>query len=198
MLTLTFHHTDSLRFTPRVTISRIYSTKSKNSLARVHVMGKRELIISVAQQFAWLTAVFRKPHYGQTSYSEVVFKEITKDARDGWKEFEIAPLGLRKVRRSSKTCWLQLFENCVIAMGFPIPERSNGEKGIELPYELMTSQAGILFSKTYKGGLFLRGLSTLIYPTASWENHQSVQWLQYTTTTRDNSTSLFARRGQRI
>ena len=61
-------------------------------------------------------------------------------------------------------------------MGFPIPERSNGEKGIELPYELMTSQAGILFSKTYKGGLFLRGLSTLIYPTASWENHQSVQW----------------------
>ena len=40
----------------------------------------------------------------------------------------------------------------------------------------MISQAGILFPKTYKEGLFLRGLSTLIYPTASWENHEIVQW----------------------
>ena len=147
-----------------------------SSSARVNVKGSRGLIISVAQQLAWLTAVFRKPHYGQTSHSEIVFNELNKDAESASKEFEIRPLGLRKVHRSSKTCWLDLFSNCVIAMGFPIPERSNGEKGIELPYGIMTSQAGILFSKTYNGGLFLRGLSTLIYPTASWENNQSVQW----------------------
>ena len=161
-----------------VTTTRMRSTESNDvsSLARVNVKGSRELIISIAQQLAWLTAVFRKPHYGQTSYSEVVFNGINKDAENASKEFEIVPLGLRKVRRSSRTCWLHLFRNCVIAKGFPIPERSNGEKGIELPYELMTSQAGILFPKTYKGGLFLRGLSTLIYPTASWANHQSVQW----------------------
>ena len=159
-------------------VSTVRSAHSENgsSLVRVLVKGNQELIIKVAQQLAWLTAVFRKPHYGQTSYSEVVFNEINKDAENASKEFEIVPLGLRKVRRSSKTCWLHLFKNCVIAMGFPIPERNNGEKGIELPYELMTSQAGILFPKTYKGGLFLRGLSTLIYPTASWANHQSVQW----------------------
>ena len=161
-----------------VTITRLRSTESKNgpSPARVNVKGNRELIISVAQQLTWLTAVFRKPPDGQASYSVVVFKQISKDAEKAEKEFEIVPQALRRVRRSSNTCWLDLFTNCVIAWGFPIPERRNGEEGIELPYQLMTSQAGVMFSKTYKGGLFLRGLSTLIYPTASWANHQSVQW----------------------
>ena len=159
-------------------MQRMRSTESKNGPypARINVKGSRKLIISVAQQLAWLTAVFREPHYGQTSYSEVVFNELNKDAENASKEFEIRPLGLRKVHRSLKTCWLDLFSNCVIPWGFPIPQRRNGEEGIELPYQLMTSQAGIMFSKTYKGGLFLRGLSTLIYPTASWANQQSVQW----------------------
>ena len=162
----------------KITTTRMRSTESEDlsSSARVNVKAKREIIISVAQQLAWLTAVFRKPHYGQTSYSKVVLNELNKSAENASKEFEIYALGLRKVHRSVKTCWLDLFSNCVIAMGFPIPKRSNGEKGIELPYGIMTSQAGTLFSKTYKGGLFLRGLSTLIYPTASWEDHQSVQW----------------------
>lgn len=165
-------------FPGEVTIRRMRSTESDDvsSSARVDVHGSRELLISVAQQFAWLAAVFRKPQYGQTSYSEVVFNESNKDAENASIDFEIRPLGLRKVHRSLKTCWLDLFSNCVIARGFPIPKRSNGEEGIELPYGIMTSQAGILFSKTYRGGLFLRGLSTLIYPTASWENDQSVQW----------------------
>ena len=159
-------------------VSSIRSTHSENgsSLARFVVRGNQKLIIKVAQQLAWLTAIFRAPQYGQTSYSEVAFNQINKTAGRVWKEFEIRPLGLRKVRGSVNACWLRLFSNSVIALGFPTPERRNGENGIELPYQLMISQAGILFPKTYKEGLFLRGLSTLIYPTASWENHQIVQW----------------------
>ena len=165
-------------FSEKITTTRMQSTESQDvsSSARVIVKGSRELIICVAQQLAWLTAVFRKPHYGQTSYSEIEFNASNRYSRSTYREFEIRPLELRKVHKSLKTCWLDLFSNCVIAMGFPIPKRSNGEKGIELPYGIMTTQAGILFSKTYKGGLFLRGLSTLIYPTASWDNDQSVQW----------------------
>ena len=159
-------------------VSTVRSDNNENgsSSTRVVVKGGLELIIKVAQQLAWLTAVFRKPQYGQTSYSEVAFNQINDTAGRFWKEFEIRPLGLRKVRRSFNTCWLRLFSNCVIAFAFPTPKRRNGERGIELPYELMVSQAGILFPKTYKEGLFLKGLSTLIYPTASWENHQLVQW----------------------
>ena len=177
-LILTAQNTVSANLPGEVNMSPMRSAQSENgsSLARVVVKGNQELIIKVAQQLAWLTAVFRKPQSGQTSYSEVAFNQINEDAGKPWKEFEICLLGLRKVHRSPKNCWLRLFSNCVIAFGFPTPERRNGEKGIELPYQLMVSQAGILFPKTYKGGLFIRGLSTLIYPTASWENHQIVQW----------------------
>ena len=68
-------------------VSTIRSTHNENgsSLARVVVKGNQKLIIKIAQQLAWLTAVFRAPQYGQTSYSEVAFNQINKTAGRDWK-----------------------------------------------------------------------------------------------------------------
>ena len=93
-------------------------------------------------------------------------------------QYEIRPLPLRTVERveeNSGACWLPLFKNSIIACGFAIPDRGL-EKGIELPYSLMNDQASILRLASYKGFSYLKGFSTLIYPTAVSDNLKSVQW----------------------
>ena len=137
----------------------------------VVVKGDRHTLISVAEQLAWLCAVIRVSKQDEISNSEVSFqvsagKEMT---------FEIRPLDLQKVEADASTCWLPLFKGSVIASGFPIPERA-GQKGIELPFSLMTEQTGVLYPMTYKKSIYLRGFSSLLYPTAQSDDGMSVQW----------------------
>ena len=141
-------------------------------MARFEVIGDTKTLISCAEQLTWLTAIFRVPVYGQVSYSTVSFTSKTNGLNE---QYEISPLILQKVEESPGACWLPLFQNSIIALGFPVPDRAE-EKGIELPFSLMTDQAGILYSTTHNEGLYLKGFSTLIYPSAASENLESVQW----------------------
>ena len=75
----------------------------------------------------------------------------------------------------SATCWLPIFKRGIIAYGFPIPDR-HGEKGIELPFSLMTDQAGVLYPVKYKGKVYLRGFSCILFPTSASKKSRAVQW----------------------
>jgi hypothetical protein len=88
-------------------------------------------------------------------------------------EFNLSLMSLQPLSKEDRSCWHDLFENIVIAQGFPTPER-NGEQGVELPFEVMTRLAGTLYSVSYQRGIYLKGFSTLLFPTASWTN--SIQW----------------------
>ena len=156
-----------------VDVFKLASSKKDSNLndTCIIVDADRPTLISVAEQLAWLSAVIRVSKWDEISSSEVSFqvsgeKEMT---------FEIRPLDLQKVEEDSSTCWLPLFKGSVIASGFPIPERA-GQKGIELPFSLMTEQAGMLYPMTYKEGIYLRGFSSLLYPTARSDDGMSVQW----------------------
>ena len=135
------------------------------------VKAERATLILVAEQLAWLSAVLRVSKQDEISSSEVSFRVLL----DKTETFEIIPLDLQKVEEDSSTCWLPLFKGGIIASGFPIPERA-GQKGIELPFSLMTDQSGMLYPMTYKEGIYLRGFSSLLYPTAQSDDGISVQW----------------------
>ena len=150
------------------------ASESKNSTPSktcIVVEGDRATLISVAEQLAWLSAVIRVAKQDAISSSEVSF-QVSADKES---TFEIIPLDLKKVEEDSSTCWLPLFKGSIIASGFPVPERA-GQKGIELPFSLMTDQAGMLYPMTYNGGIYLRGFSSLLYPTARSDDGMSVQW----------------------
>ena len=124
---------------------------------------------AIAQQLAWITASFRIPQPCQTSYSEISFESV------GDMSFDIRPLQLEAIRQRESACWLPLFENGIIARGFPIPAR-HGEKGIELPFPVMTGLANIMYPVFYEDGLYLRGVSKLLFPTSVSPDVKSVQW----------------------
>ncbi len=124
--------------------------------------------------------------YNEVSYSVVSFVG-SSEQND---QYEIRPLPLLRVKKfeeSSGACWLPLFKNSIIACGFPIPDRGP-EKGIELPFPLMIDQASILRLASYNGFSYLKGFSTLIYPTAVSTNSESVQW--HLVSSKDEGTKL--------
>jgi hypothetical protein len=72
------------------------------------------------------------------------------------------------------TCWHRMFRNPVIVYGFPIPSRANGERGLEIPVELMLSLARTTWATIYCGVLILKGYATLLTPTLKID--KSVVW----------------------
>ena len=142
---------------------------------RISVEDTQENLVGLAGQLAWLAAVCRVPEFNQVSYSQISFTCSNKES----KSFEIIPLPLQRVRESdamdSATCWLSIFKRGIIAHGFPIPDRRGG-KGIELSFSLITDKAGIFYPAKYKGRVYLRGFSCILFPTSVSGNFQSVQW----------------------
>ena len=136
----------------------------------IHVRGSVKVLVEVAQQLAWLSASFRSPREGQVSYSEIIFKET------GLAIFDIRLMELEKVQPRKDACWLPIFVNSIIARGFPIPSRCNGENGIELPFQVMTNLAKVMYPMSHLNGFYLQGFSNILYPTAASPDRKSVQW----------------------
>lgn len=133
----------------------------------IEVSGPHDFIINVTQQLAWLMAVFRRPLPDRLSHSDINIQQISRY------EFNIEALELRPVGKCTGSCWTPLFPNCVLATDFPVPRRAWG-LGLELPLAMMLHLAGVSFSMKYRNGIYLRGPSTLLFPTGA--ENEDVQW----------------------
>lgn len=138
--------------------------------------GEKDFLVEVAQQVSWLTASFRLPAYGRVSFSDVLFISTTPGI------YKAVPLPLREVEDTRDACWLPLFLGTVIARDYPTPKRGE-EKGLELPFHLMTTVAGALYPMFHDGGIYLRGHSRLLFPVSS-SSDGSIQWHLITSPTR--------------
>ena len=155
-------------------------------------------MIRIAQQLAWLSTVFRVPEDGRLTCSEFALY-ATKESCI----FQLTPLRLRDIRGNSAACWHPLFANGVIAYGFPIPPR-DGEIGVEIPFEAMIELADIIGPVEYRGGLLLKGYSTMIFPKplpslSPGAGQKSAQWhLVYQTDDTLAMLSSVAQHGTRM
>lgn len=73
-----------------------------------------------------------------------------------------------------ESCWFSLFNNPVIAQGFPVPERRNCERGLELPIELMATLGGGRHAVDFEGGLVIKGPSIAFVPVKQYKD--TIQW----------------------
>ena len=136
----------------------------------MHASGPKEVLISIAQQLAWLAASFRKPNNGRLASSPVSFKHLPKN-NEIW--FRIQVLELESIGEAAKMCWHPMFSNYVIARGFPIPERDFGN-GVELPFDLMVTLGRIWYPTEYLDHVLLKGFSTILVPVL--RKKDSIQW----------------------
>ena len=121
------------------------------------------------QLLVWLGAAFQLS-YGQLQYSQPSLQHFRKSfvhRTHFTVNYEKSPV-------SEESCWFSLFDNPVIAKGFPVPKRSNSELGLELPIELMATLGGGRHAVEFEGGLVIKGHSTAFVPVKQYE--ETIQW----------------------
>ena len=156
----------------------------------VTVKGTRPAVVEIGQQLAWLGAALRSsrsPYEISSSEPEIAILErnsflltsVVMEIEHG-KEKSLA----------NGTCWQPLFRNPVIVKGFPILARSHGEKGLEIPLNMMAGLGEAYRVTNFDDGLLIKGFSTLFYPTLRIDN--SIQWHYLLTKTAVESSSFAA------
>lgn len=131
---------------------------------------------------AWLTATFRLSKGGGPTASKINFQPYETALYNGPSingHFRISlcsGMQEQKIPDSSSIsakCWLPLFRGGVLACGFPISRREEGE-GLEIPFELMTLFTGVRGSMVHEDGNILVGPCRVLFPTRRL--HEAVQW----------------------
>ena len=126
-----------------------------------------------------MTASFRLPQRGQISYSDALLLNKERGL------FRIFPIPLQSIGVENDVCWLSLLYGSVIARNYPIPQRQ-GEKGLELPFHLMTTLTGQLQPVLRDGGIILQGYSRILFPT-SLSELGTLQWHLVTSSNREEA-----------
>jgi len=71
-------------------------------------------------------------------------------------------------------CWHFLIGDSVVATGFPIPERSYDDKGLQVPIEIMAALGGVSIAVDVGSGFFLKGETVAFIPVERRDDR--VQW----------------------
>ena len=124
----------------------------------VELVGIRKNLIKAIQLLAWFGTVFRSSANRRVALSTFKISQVTS-----FNCFRLKLLKLEQIDEASGSCWHPLFQGGVVASGFPIQDR-NGESGIELPLEVMIELAGVMGPVAYKGGIVLKGFSSILFP----------------------------------
>ncbi|THW24700.1 hypothetical protein D6D23_05040 [Aureobasidium pullulans] len=119
--------------------------------AVVHIAGSATYIKAVVPQLAWLTATLRVPHEETLTVSCINFqphRTQSGEIMDG--VFRMSLWEREKVPQPNNEpgkCWTQLFAQSVLAYGFLSSKRGRPDsmRGLEIPFDIITSFAGIRF-----------------------------------------------------
>lgn len=142
---------------------------------KVFATGSPEFLCSIGQQLAWLGSVCTLPEQG-LCYCDTVWNDTP--AVDGaGVRFEITHRLSPFDKDEEKPCWHALFGKSVVATGFPIPERTYDDKGLQIPVEVMAALAGVSLAVNVGSpldGFVLKGDKLAFIPVERRDNH--VQW----------------------
>ncbi|KAK0507586.1 hypothetical protein JMJ35_010109 [Cladonia borealis] len=141
------------------------------SVIKCGFIGSKEAAIDIVQLLVWFGAAFQISSGDQLQHSQsklrVAQRKDPSSCAHLTVKYEKSPVRV-------ESCWFSLFNNPVIAQGFPVPERSNSERGLELPIELMATLGGGRHAVDFEGGLVIKGHSIAFVPIKQYED--TIQW----------------------
>ncbi|PQE10546.1 hypothetical protein CJF31_00009284 [Rutstroemia sp. NJR-2017a BVV2] len=154
--------------------------KSPESLSKCNVairiqwiQGRVEdyyaLVADIASQLSWIVAAFKEPPQDRLSFSRAKIEKIRdpfQNDEDRCSNFLIVHEDAldQRLEEENGSCWHQIFEGLNVAVGFPIPHRPGRMRGVELPFSLMTTFAGVGYPVAYERGFVLKGRKNALFP----------------------------------
>lgn len=138
------------------------------------IKGTEPAIAETGQQLAWLGAALRSSPSDRMAYSTpLVALSATTETTTFTLDFQVTQLVHHGPQRNG-SCWRSLFRNPIMVEGYPISARVNGEKGLEIPLNMMAGLGQASRATTFDGGLVIKGHSAMFCPTQRIKN--SVLW----------------------
>ena len=143
----------------------------------VHIFASSTpaMLADLGELMSWLGASCRASPFENRHCSCVV---KTRD-KVGWFErfecrvdYDLVELDVDT--GSSDGCWRKLFRNVSIASGFLIPQRWNGERGLEISVPLMVPLGDTPWADTHNNCFMLKGFSSMFVPVEQFEG--SIVW----------------------
>jgi hypothetical protein len=140
----------------------------------IAVCGSDEFIISIGQQIAWLAAACSlRPEHEGIVYADVDLDEL-QDTYHGIPQFSVAVNVEDPSPNEARSCWNSIVGSTSLIAGFPIRERENEERGLEISVQLMTALVGIPEAVTYITGYVFKGRHHAFVPVG--KSKGSIQW----------------------
>lgn len=137
-------------------------------------MGPEESIVILAQQISWLSAVCRD-RSGQLSYAYVGLTQSDTTSLRGYDAvFNVNVKLWSSMHQNLQSCWNTLLGPTIIVPGFPIPDRPNGLRGLEISVPAMAAMAGLSHAVSFEGGFVFKGRHHALIPVQTISS--SVQW----------------------
>lgn len=140
---------------------------------------------------AWVASTFRLPKSEGLSCSPVYVDCIPSTSHTrgyGWvsdpdrRLFSIH-IGKLQIPQSSESfCWKPLFEGSVVAYGFPVPQKPPGMRGLQIPFPVMLKNSLMIYDSSVenddgvKAGIYLAGVSSILFPVSMSADRKTVQW----------------------
>lgn len=140
----------------------------------MEVTSERKWFIAETFQVAvWIGAALQISKNERVQYSTFFMDSPGAQVRGPNKRFSVR-FSTSDLSAGEQSCWLPLFSNPVIARGFPVRQRENEEKGLDIPLEIMAALGGARHITEFEGGLVLKGYSAMFVPVK--RHKQSIQW----------------------
>ncbi|KAK5745366.1 hypothetical protein LTR17_001527 [Elasticomyces elasticus] len=109
-----------------------------------------------------LHVVNRATSEGYGQYQASTLSEPTHDCRV---VYHSSDMQLGDQYDPPETCWHRMFQNPAIAAGYPIPIRTHGQQGLEVPLDMMARLGETPRVVLYDDVTILKGFSSLFAPT---------------------------------
>jgi hypothetical protein len=143
----------------------------------VEACGTADFIAELGEQLAWLGSALRSSHFDNgVAYCTPRLRSVQSNGSSGLTRdpkgrpiisYEIDFLVKQKGKQilQEGTCWHDLFRNPVVVEGFPIQRRAEHGTGLDIPLHIMAGLVRARRATDFDGSLFIKGFSTLLFPT---------------------------------
>ena len=122
-----------------------------------------ERAVSLVQQISWaVVALSLSPFWGKPA-TGLMIPTYTRSS-EGMVNLHFT-VKYQQIDEPDPTCWLQLFNEPVLASHFPIPSR-NDEIGLEMPLEFMAQLCEANHVVEFGGGLVIKGFTAMLLHTS--------------------------------
>lgn len=147
-----------------------------NHSVSINATGMECSLVELGEQLAWLGSALRSSPIEEMACSTANIKALNSSLTPHfYLEFLTEGLKADEIDQiNNGDCWLPLFKNPVIVKGYPILARDHGERGLEIPLNMMASLGDASRTTVFDRNLVIKGFSTLFVPTRRIKN--SVLW----------------------